>query len=95
MDPAAPKPPSDTPQQPAAPSTGGGANGDESTINGDNPIGNLPSSHIVAQKESWEADNVQNASAAAQLANQMNSKQITQPTTQDSQGQFPSWLWVE
>jgi ATP-dependent Lon protease len=87
MDPAAPKPPSDTPQTPVAPSTGGGANGDESTINGDNPITNLPSNHIVAQKESWEADNIQNASSAAMVANDANQPRIVQPSSKDSSGE--------
>lgn len=85
MDPAAPKPLSDTPLQPPAPSTGGGVNGDNSMINGDKPIENLPSNQIVAQKESWEADNVKNASVAAMVVNQ--TKQINQPTARDSKGE--------
>jgi len=65
MDSTAPTPPSDTPpQQPATPSTGGGANGDSSTINGDKPIENLPSNQILEQKESLDAVSVQNVNAA-------------------------------
>src|SRR5258708_6165310 len=84
MDPAAPKPPVDSPPQPAAPSTGGGANGDNSTINGDKPIENLPSNQIVAEQESLEAVNVQTTNAAAQ-SNHTNS--IIQQTAKDSKGE--------
>lgn len=82
MDPAAPTPPSDTPpQQPAAPSTGGGQNGDNSTINGDKPIENLPSNQIVEQQESLDAANVQNVNAA-----KLQSTPINQGAT-DSKGE--------
>src|ERR1700691_3462746 len=86
MDSSAPTPPSDTPpQQPAAPSTGGGVNGDNSTINGDKPIESLPSNQIVAQKESLEAASVQAATSAAQVTNQPN--QIVRPASKDSKGE--------
>jgi ATP-dependent Lon protease len=84
MDPAAPKPPSDTLPPPAVPSTGGGANGDNSTINGDKPIENLPSNQIVAEKESLEAVNVQTTNAAAQTSSD---QQIIQPGAKDSKGE--------
>lgn len=86
MDPAAPKPPSDTPsQQPAGPSTGGGANGDNSIINGDKPIENLPSNQILAQKEHADAISVQTTNAAAQVTTQTD--QIVQSTAKDSKGE--------
>src|SRR5579862_9477672 len=69
--------------QPAPPSTGGGANGDNSTINGDKPIDNLPSNQIVAQQENAEAINVQNTNAAAQTGVQ----HIVQSTAKDSRGE--------
>ena len=68
MDPAAPKPPSSDqpsqPQQPAPPSTGGGQNGDNSNINGDTPIANVPSSQIVQEKQMHDTTQVQAANAA-------------------------------
>ncbi|HVA96671.1 MAG TPA: AAA family ATPase [Candidatus Acidoferrales bacterium] len=81
MDPAAPKPPSDTPP-PAQSPMGGGQNGDNSTINGDKPIDNLPSNQIVEQEERMEAVNVQSAGAArsSKMPN------ITQSVARDSQG---------
>ena len=82
MDPAAPKPPSDTPPPPAAPTTGGGPNGDNSTINGDKPIAVPPSNAVVQQQEATDAMQVQ-AAAAAQLSNGT----ITQETATDSKGQ--------
>src|SRR6266568_2220045 len=84
MDPAAPNPPADKPLQPPAPSTGGGLNGDNSTINGDKPIENLPSNQIVAEKESLEAVNVQTTNAAAQSTN---TNSIVQQTAKDSHGE--------
>jgi ATP-dependent Lon protease len=82
MDSSAPKVPSDAPPPPAAPSTGGGQNGDNSTINGDQPIENLPSNQILAQKETADAINVQTTNSAAQTTNQ-----IIQPGAKDSQGE--------
>jgi ATP-dependent Lon protease len=65
------------------PSTGGGANGDNSTINGDKPIENLPSNQIVAQQESAEAVDVVTTNAASLSGSQ----QIIQPTAKDSKGE--------
>jgi len=62
---------------------GGGQNGDDSTINGDKPIENLPSNEIIAQKESVEAINVQTTNAAAQSSAQ----KIIQPGAKDSKGE--------
>jgi ATP-dependent Lon protease len=84
MDPAAPKPSADIPPPPATPSTGGGQNGDNSTINGDKPIENLPSNQILEQKESLEAINVQTTNAAAQTTG---GNQILQATAKDSKGE--------
>ncbi|HSX09489.1 MAG TPA: AAA family ATPase [Candidatus Saccharimonadales bacterium] len=90
MDPAQnnPSAPTDaaTPAQPAAPaapSTGGGINGDNSTINGDKPIESLPSNQIVAEKEHAEAVSVQTTNAAAQVSG----SSIIQPTLKDSKGE--------
>jgi len=69
--------------QPPKPSTGGGENGDNSTINGDKPIENLPSNQILAQKESAEAISVQTTNAVAQAGPQ----QIIQPGAKDSKGE--------
>ena len=69
---------------PPAPSTGGGPNGDNSTINGDKPIENLPSNQIVAEKENAEAITVQNTNVAAQTAG---SNQIIQAGAKDSKGE--------
>jgi ATP-dependent Lon protease len=69
--------------QTLTPSTGGGVNGDNSTINGDKPIDNLPSNQIVAQEESAEAINVQMTNVAAQTGIQ----HIIQPTAKDSKGE--------
>ena len=80
MDPAQ-NPPSDTPQ-PSIPSTGGGQNGDNSTINGDKPIVNLPSNQILAQKESADSLNIQATNAASQA-----SGSVVQPNAKDSQGE--------
>ena len=82
MDSSAPKTQSDTPPPAAVPSTGGGVNGDNSTINGDQPIENLPSNQILTQKETADAINVQTTNAAAQTTNQ-----IIQPGAKDSQGE--------
>ena len=76
-------PTSDQAAKSSAPSTGGGANGDNSIINGDKPIENLPSSSIVEQKESLEAVNVQTTSAA-QSATDLS---IVQGNAKDSKGE--------
>lgn len=76
-------PTSDQAAAPAAPTTGGGPNGDNSTINGDKPIDVLPSNQIVAQKETAEAVNVQNTNVAAQVT----SSSIVQPGAKDSKGE--------
>jgi ATP-dependent Lon protease len=75
-------PTSDSVMKSAMPSTGGGANGDNSTINGDKPIDNLPSNQIVAEKESLETVNVQNTNAVSQATSS-----IIQTTTKDSKGE--------
>ncbi len=67
----------------APPSTGGGANGDNSTINGDKPIDNLPSNQVVTQQESVDAISVQKTNAALQSSSQ----HIIQETAKDSKGQ--------
>jgi ATP-dependent Lon protease len=83
MDPTAPKITTDLSMQvPATPSTGGGMNGDNSTINGDKPIEHLPSNQIVAEKESEEAAGVLSTNAA-QLAQTF----MTQTATKDSKGE--------
>lgn len=82
MDPAAPKPPSDIPPLPATPTTGGGANGDNSTINGDKPIAVPPSSVVAQQQEAAEAVQVQ-TTAAAQTSNGT----ITQSSATNSNGE--------
>lgn len=67
MDPTAQNPGSTSaaqPPPPQMPSTGGGANGDASKINGDQPIGVMPSSQVAQQQEAMEAAQVQAASAA-------------------------------
>lgn len=75
-------PTSDAVSKPQTPSTGGGPNGDNSTINGDKPIENLPSNQIVAQKESLETVNVQSTNAAAQVTSS-----IVQTNAKDSKGE--------
>lgn len=90
MDPSAqqnPPPTDDTPQDAVAqqtPSTGGGQNGDNSTINGDKPIDNPTSTQIVEQKESADASKVISANAAQDVTN---SDQIEHATTKDSKGE--------
>lgn len=76
-------PTSDSVAKTQTPSTGGGPNGDNSTINGDKPIENLPSNQIVAEKESLEAVNVQTTNAAAQVA----TSSIVQTSAKDSKGE--------
>jgi len=77
-------PTSDQAAQPAGPSTGGGQNGDNSTINGDKPIDNLPSNQIVEQQERQEAVNVQTTNAALSAGAD---GAITQAMAKDSKGE--------
>lgn len=91
MDPTAQQSPSQ-PGQPApeapppqAPTTGGGANGDQSTINGDKPIEVLPSNQVVQQQEAVASAQVQ-ATAAAQTAN-VGQGTITQPPNTNGKGE--------
>ena len=67
----------------AGPATGGGPNGDNSTINGDKPIENLPSNQIVEEKESMEAASMQSANAARNVK----ASPITQSVARDSKGE--------
>ncbi len=70
MDPNAQPPGSSSasPPPPQTPSTGGGANGDMSSINGDKPIEVLPSNQVAQQQEMHDAAQVQ-ATAQAQSTN--------------------------
>ncbi|HWY79864.1 MAG TPA: AAA family ATPase [Candidatus Sulfotelmatobacter sp.] len=83
MDPAQDQPslPQDLPKS-TTPTTGGGSNGDNSTINGDKPIAVPPSSAIAQQQEATDAIQVQ-TTAAAQTSNGT----ITQVSARDSNGQ--------
>ena len=92
MDPTA-QPPGSAPAaspspQSQTPTTGGGVNGDSSSINGDKPIEALPSSQMAQQQEAVEAVQVQ-AASAAQTANinQTAGGTITQPTATNSKGE--------
>lgn len=76
-------PTSDQVAKPVTPSTGGGANGDNSTINGDKPIETLPSNAVVQQQEAMEAVQLQTAVKAQDA----NSSSIIQPTAKDSKGE--------
>lgn len=58
------QPTAPTAAPPAKPDTGGGVNGDNSKINGDQPIQNVPSNYIVQQKQMEDAAQVQAANAA-------------------------------
>src|SRR6266851_2536623 len=87
MDPAQQDPPaaSDTPAQPTPPSTGGGENGDNSTINGDKPIEHPPSTQLVEEAQSAESATVQKTNAA-QITNS-NSDSIVEESSKDSKGE--------
>ncbi len=84
MDPNAQTPGSSSapPPPPQAPSTGGGANGDMSSINGDKPIEVLPSNQVAQQQEMQEAAQVQ-ATAQAQATNGI----IPQTPSKESKGE--------
>lgn len=88
MDPAAPKPPTQTPapQPPAKPDTGGGQNGDNSKINGDQPIQNLPSNQIVQEKQMAEAAQMQATHAAQAATAQQAPNGTAAPSFNVSQG---------